>query len=166
LRELSDPERAQIFKHLRQAQQVAVCACKSGHHPFGCILVAPDGKTVLGEQGNLDIVNHAESTLLRLSRAKYSPEFLWECTLYSTVEPCCMCAGTLYWANVGRLAYAVSEVQLLGLTGRNKLNPTLAVPCRYIFEHGQKEIKVFGPFAELESEVLSLHREFWGGSRI
>ena len=47
----------------------------------------------------------------------YPPEFLWTCTLVLTGEPCAMCTGTLYWANIGRLVYGFEETKLLALTG-------------------------------------------------
>lgn len=157
----SDPSPDQMMKHLRRANEVAIRARKFGHHPFGSILVAPDNETVLLEQGNVDTVNHAESTLLRAATTNFSPEYLWGCTLYSTFEPCVMCAGTLYWANVGRLVYGASEKRLLELTGSSDANPTLDVPCRYVFEHSQKLIRVWGPIAELEAELIEPHRGFW-----
>jgi tRNA(Arg) A34 adenosine deaminase TadA len=52
----------QIARHLRHANAVARRAAGMGRHPFGALLVAPDGETVLAEQGNIDTVNHAEST--------------------------------------------------------------------------------------------------------
>jgi tRNA(Arg) A34 adenosine deaminase TadA len=48
-----------------------------GRHPFGAVLVAPDGETVLAEQGNVDSVNHAESTLARTAAQNYAAEYLW-----------------------------------------------------------------------------------------
>jgi tRNA(Arg) A34 adenosine deaminase TadA len=53
----------QIHRHLRRANEVAQRAAAMGRHPFGALLVAPDGETVLAEQGNINTVNHAESTL-------------------------------------------------------------------------------------------------------
>ena len=54
-----------------------------------------------------------------------------------------MCAGTMYWANVGRLVYGAAEKRLLELTGSSDQNPTLDVPCRYVFEHSQKNGVLF-----------------------
>jgi tRNA(Arg) A34 adenosine deaminase TadA len=156
-----DPTYDQMVKHLRRANQVALEARKLGHHPFGAILTAPDHETVLLEQGNLDMVNHAETVLARTAFAQFEPDYLWSCTLYTTVEPCVMCAGTLYWANIGRLVYGVSEAQLLELTGNHPENPTLNIPCRYVFEHGQKNIRVWGAIAEVTTEIVDLHRDFW-----
>ena len=157
----TDPSPEQMAKHLRRANEVAKRAKQFGHHPFGCILVAPDNETVLMEQGNVDTVNHAESTLARGASTNFSPEYLWGCTLYTTFEPCVMCTGTLYWANVGRVVYGAAERRLLELTGSSEQNPTLDVPCRYVFDHSQKNVKVWGPVPELEAELVDPHRGFW-----
>ncbi|CAF4984379.1 unnamed protein product, partial [Rotaria magnacalcarata] len=64
-------------------------------------------------------------------------------------------------ANIGRLVFGATEKRLLELTGNNETNPTLDIPCRYVFEHGQKNIKVWGPFPEVEKEFIELHKGFW-----
>ncbi|HEY8904647.1 MAG TPA: nucleoside deaminase [Rhodoferax sp.] len=151
----------QVNRHLRRANEVAARALSQGHHPFGAILLAPDGETVLLEQGNVDAVNHAESVLARTASAKYAPDFLWQCTLVTTVEPCAMCAGTQYWANIGRLVYGMTERRLLELTGNHAENPTMDLPCRAVFAAGQKAVEVIGPVADVEAEIAALHLSFW-----
>ncbi len=151
----------QMLHHLRQANALALAVMRSGRHPFGALLVAPDGITVLLEQGNVDGVNHAESVLARSAAKQFEPSLLWDCTLVTTVEPCAMCAGTQYWAHIGRLVYGMSERRLLELTGNHSENPTLDLPCREVFAHGQKAMQVWGPFAEVEEEIAALHRDFW-----
>jgi tRNA(Arg) A34 adenosine deaminase TadA len=146
---------------LRVANQIAIRAMSNGHHPFGAILVADDGHTVLEEQGNIDTVNHAESTLARKAYAKYSPQVLWESTLVTTVEPCAMCAATQYWSHIGRLIYGVTEQDLLEITGNHAENPTLNLPCRDVFAAGQKEMVVWGPVVEMRQEILQVHQNFW-----
>lgn len=132
-----------------------------GHHPFGAVLIAPDGETLLMTQGNINTVNHAEATLIRAAAEKYSADYLWQCTLVTTVEPCAMCAATQYWANVGHVVYGMTEERLLSFTGSNPENPTLDLPCRALFSHGQKAIEVIGPVPEVEEEIAALHRDFW-----
>lgn len=152
---------AQIERHLREANQVALQAMGKGHHPFGAVLVAPDGDTVLLRQGNVDTVNHAESVMARDAARLYAPEFLWGCTLVTTLEPCAMCAATQYWANIGHLLYGATEADLLSLTGNHAENPTLDLPCREVFARGQKSIEVMGPVPSLRDEMLAPHRDFW-----
>lgn len=151
----------QVLRHLRRANQVALRAASMGRHPFGAVLVAPDGETVLAEQGNIDTVNHAESTLARMAADNWPGEYLARCTLVTTFEPCAMCAGTAYWANIGRIVYGASETALLALTGSHPENPTLSMPCRELLARGQRPVEVVGPVAELEDELLAPHRGFW-----
>ncbi len=151
----------QTVRHLRRANEVARRAMALGRHPFGAILVAPDGETVLAEQGNVDTVNHAESTLARTAATNFTADYLWQCTLVTTVEPCAMCAGTQYWANIGRLVYGMTERRLLELTGNHDENPTMDMPCRSVFAAGQKAVTVVGPVSTMEGEIAELHLGFW-----
>lgn len=155
------PTREQVLRHLRRSNEVARRAVSLGHHPFGAILVGPNQETVLLEQCNVDTVNHAESTLARVAATNYTPEFLWGCTLYTSVEPCCMCAGTAYWANIGRVVFGMTERQLLDATGNHAENPTMSVDSRYVFDHCQKPVELIGPVEEIAAEVMVLQREFW-----
>lgn len=146
---------------LRIANEVAQAALAGGHHPFGAILVAPDQHTVLMRQGNVDSVNHAESVLARDAARRFDSDMLWQCTLVTTVEPCAMCAGTQYWANIGTLVYGMSERDLLALTGNHAENPTLDLPCRDVFARGQKKMQIIGPVKEMQAEIAALHLSFW-----
>ncbi|WP_156943264.1 nucleoside deaminase [Pantoea septica] len=149
------------IRFLRLSNEVAKRAIALGNHPFGAVLVAPDNETVLLTQCNIDTVNHAESTLARIAASNFTPDYLWGCTLYTAVEPCCMCAGTLYWANIGRVVYGMSEARLLACTGNHHENPTMSLPASSVFAHGQKDIVLIGPVRETEEETLSLQQAFW-----
>ena len=151
----------QMLQHLRRANDIARAAMAAGHHPFGALLVAPDGATVLLEQANIDSVEHAEAVLARSAARQFAADVLWQCTLVTTVEPCAMCAGTQYWAHIGRLVYGMTESRLLELTGNHGENPTMDLPCREVFARGQKAIEVTGPVAEVEEDIATLHRGFW-----
>ena len=155
------PTPVQIQRNLRRAQAVAERATQMGHHPFGAVLVGPDQETGLMEQCNIDTVNHAESTLARMAATNYTPEFLWSCTLYTNVEPCCMCAGTAYWANIGRIVFGMTEHRLLECTGSHGENPTMSVPSRYVFDHCQKAVELIGPVPEMEAEIADQQQAFW-----
>ena len=155
--------RDQMIAHLRAANDVAREAAAHGHHPFGAVLVGPDGQ-ILMRQGNLDVVRHAETELARRAAAAYRADTLWQCTLVTTFEPCAMCAGTLYWANIGALVYGADEARLAALTGTSQENPTMALPSRTVLSSGQKQIAVHGPFPEIEDELIAPHRDFWASN--
>ena len=151
----------QRLRALRRANEVARRAMAMGRHPFGAVLVAPDGDTILAEQGNIDTVHHAEATLARTASLNYPADYLAQCTLVTTFEPCAMCAGTIYWAHIGHVVYGAEEAALLALTGSHPENPTLSLPCREVFARGQKHIEVVGPVPEVADEMIATHRGFW-----
>ncbi len=149
---------------LRQSFDVAKRARENGDHPFGSLPAAPDG-TVLREQGNgystegRDRTAHAERLLASWAARTYDLDFLARCTLYSSAEPCAMCAGAIYWAGIGRLVYGQSEKGLKEQTGTHEENPTLDLPCRVVFAAGQRPTEVIGPL--LEDESARLQADFW-----
>ena len=151
--------------YLKRAIEISRESRASGNTPFGALLVDKDGN-ILMEQGNIEIsgkvcTGHAETTLAARASQEYSREFLWDCTLYTTAEPCAMCSGAIYWANIGRVVYGMTERRLLQLTGSNEQNPTFDLPCRDVFSKGQKEITVLGPFPEIEEEAARVHEGYW-----
>jgi tRNA(Arg) A34 adenosine deaminase TadA len=159
----TEPTAEQVIALLQRAQALAERAAAEGHHPFGALLVSPDHETVLMEQGNVDSVNHAEAVLAREAARRFSPEVLWGCSLVTTVEPCAMCAGTQYWAHIGRVIYGLEERELLLLTGNHAENPTLDLPCREVFARGQKDMRVIGPVPAMAEAIAATHRRFWAG---
>lgn len=152
------------IEYLRLTNEVAKRSISNKNHPFGAVLVGPDGELLM-QQKNIERqergTGHAEAALVRRAVIEYSPDFLNGCTLYTSVEPCVMCSGCVYWGNIGRVVYGVAESSLLNLTGDHDDNPTMSLPCREVFQHGQKDIDVAGPFAAVEDEILTLHREYW-----
>jgi tRNA(Arg) A34 adenosine deaminase TadA len=148
---------------LRRSFAVATRARANGNHPFGAILAGPDGE-VLMEQENAymptrDMTGHAERVLMTRATTTYPPEMLRTCTIYSSAEPCAMCAGAIYWAGIGRLVYGMSEHDLKTVTGNHAENPTLDLPCRTIFAAGQREVEIIGPL--LAQESAQLHTGAW-----
>ncbi|CEN62714.1 Putative Adenosine deaminase [Aspergillus calidoustus] len=133
--------------------------------PFAALLLAPDNETVLMTSLSLSHVRHAECELARNAADNYAFEYLASCTMVSTWEPCAMCAGTIYWAHIGRLVYLASEKELRRLTGEgNKENLTLDLPCREVFSAGQTAVEVLGPLSEegWEGRVVDDAALFWG----
>ncbi|MEI8277243.1 MAG: nucleoside deaminase [Hyphomicrobiales bacterium] len=148
---------------LRRAFDVAESALENGNHPFGAILVGPDGEVLLeAENGYLpdgDMTAHAERLLATAACKAFEPDELAECTLYSSAEPCAMCAGAIYWAGIGRIVYGLSEARLKTITGDHDENPTLDLPCRTVFASGQRKVEVTGPL--LEDEAAAQHEGVW-----
>jgi len=148
---------------LRRSFEVARRAVAHGNHPFGAILVDRHRNVLIeAENGYMpahDGTAHAERLLATQACTTLSPDTLRQATLYSSAEPCAMCAGAIYWAGVGRVVYAMSESQLKDITGNHPENPTLDLPCRVVFEAGQRKVEVIGPV--LSEEAAALHVGVW-----
>ena len=102
---------------------------------------------------------HAERLLATAASKKYKPDFLATCTMYTSAEPCAMCAGAVYWVGIGRVVYGLSEGRLKQMTGAHPENPTLSLPCRTVFAAGQRPVEVVGPL--LEEEAAAQHKGVW-----
>lgn len=149
--------------HLRLAIDVAQRARDHGNHPFGAVLVDEVGQVLLTAENSVntghDCTGHAETNLVRLASAHYSPEQLAHCTLYSSTEPCAMCAGAIHWSGIRRVVFALSEVGLYDIVGPSPEH--LYLPCRDVFAHTQRHVEVIGPSAELDEPARAVHAHFW-----
>ncbi len=148
---------------LRLTFDIAREAREAGNHPFGAILVGPDGSVLLragnahGQAG--DRTGHAERVLMTEASVTWPASFLATCTMYTSAEPCAMCAGAAYWAGVGRVVYGLTEHDLKQLIGPHPENLTMDLPCRVVLGAGQRPIEVIGPL--LEEEARAVHAGFW-----
>jgi len=93
---------------LRQAQR----ALASGEVPVGAVVVC--GEQIVGQGWNRNLQDedpsaHAEMVALRQAARAIGNHRLPDCTLYSTLEPCPMCAGALVHARVRRLVYGADD---------------------------------------------------------
>lgn len=150
--------------YLRLAVRAAAESRAGGNHPFGALLVGPSGDVLLSA-GNTYAqdrgVGHAETNVARAAAQRYDADFLAGCTLVTSVEPCCMCAGAVYWAGIGTVVYGLAEKRLAELTGDNPENLTLDLSCHQVFAAGRRPVAVRGPFPELEAEIVKGHADFW-----
>jgi tRNA(Arg) A34 adenosine deaminase TadA len=162
--DLSKLSTTELDEHfLRRSFTVARRALTHGNHPFGAILVDQDGDVLIeAENGYMpahDGTAHAERLLSSQACTTLGSDILARATLYSSAEPCAMCAGAIYWAGIGRLVYGLSEHRLRAVTGNHPENPTLDLPCRAVFNSGQRATTVIGPL--LEDEAAALHAGAW-----
>ncbi|OUM96598.1 MAG: tRNA-specific adenosine deaminase [Thermobacillus sp. ZCTH02-B1] len=158
-------DRKRHIRLLLRCVEVSIRARASGNRPFGALLADAHGRVLL-EQGNVEVTErmctgHAEAVLAAEASRRYPKARLRECTLYSTAEPCAMCAGAIYWSGIGRVVYGISERRLAELTGGDERNPTLDLPCRTVFAAGRRPIEVLGPFPEVEAETVAVHAGYW-----
>ena len=105
--------------HLRRAIALAAAARAAGEQPFGSLLVGPRGET-LAEAHNTaiadgDISAHPELKLARWAARELDPETARATTMYTSCQPCGMCAGAIARSGLGRVLYALSAEQLASL---------------------------------------------------
>jgi tRNA(adenine34) deaminase len=121
---------------MRQALAEATAAIPQGEVPVGCVVV--HGGEVIARAHNLretltDPTAHAEIIALRAAAERIGSWHLEEATVYCTVEPCCMCAGALVNARVGRLVYGIADPKsggcesVFNIPGEPRLNHRVAV---------------------------------------
>lgn len=143
--------------HIRHTYRLAKQAVSAGNHPFGALLVI-DQQVVLTQLNSVntsgDVTQHAELELLRKANLVFSKEQLSKATLYSSTEPCAMCAAAIFWSGVSTVVYGCSAMKLGKITGGS-----LVIPCVDIFSRGNRTIHLTGPI--LESEGAAIHLDFW-----
>jgi len=151
------------LERLHRAIAVAQDARDHGNHPFGSLLLTAGGEVVEAENTVVtagDPTGHAETNLVRLVAQRFDKATLKGATLYTSTEPCAMCAGAIHWAGIGRVVYALAEQQLLGMVTEQEGEATLDLPCREVFARGGDAVSVAGP--ALFDEASAVHAGFWG----
>ncbi len=143
-------------KFMRRALALAKISANSGNHPFGAVLVRQGYVVVEGENTVIDddCTHHAELNLVRTAEKTMSDSQRAESTLYTSTEPCAMCAGAIYWAGIRRVVFSVPAARLVDHTGHG-----IRLSCADIFAHADQPVEVVGPV--LEEEGFALHQGFW-----
>jgi len=94
------------------ALQQAEIAFDEGEVPVGALIVCQDQIIAKGynqtEKLN-DVTAHAEMISLTAASQKLGSKYLKNCTLYITLEPCIMCAGAIFWSQIGRIVWGASD---------------------------------------------------------
>jgi tRNA(Arg) A34 adenosine deaminase TadA len=143
--------------YIKRCFELALSAAHGGNHPFGAVL-ALDGKIVLTAENTIhsenDITRHAEMNLISMAVKKLGPLELKRAILYTSTEPCAMCAGALYWSKIGRLVFGCSVERLMEITGGG-----LNMSSRSLLNCGSHQVEIIGP---VEEEIgADIHRKFW-----
>ena len=126
---------------LRRAIELSAQAVADGNLPFGAV-VADAGGNILLEAGTTGVTDnnvlyHAETNVVHAAMSALTAEERASGTLYSSCEPCPMCAGTIYWGGVTRLVFGLGERELYEIASAQTTTPVAVFGgCRLILEHG------------------------------
>ncbi len=98
--------------YMQEALKEAQKALSHDEVPVGAVIVASG--SIIARSHNLtelltDSTAHAEMLALTSAQNHLASKYLDECTLYVTLEPCSMCAGALFWCQIGALVYGASD---------------------------------------------------------
>jgi len=148
--------------HLLRAVHVAASARSHGNDPFGAVLVTPTGMTVEAENTvvtDRDPTGHAETNLVRKAAALLSDSELAAATLYTSTEPCAMCAGAIFWAGIPRVIYALAESELNDMLPESSVGLVLALSSREVFARGGHPVELVGP-VDVEG-ARDVHAGYW-----
>ncbi|MES2973636.1 MAG: nucleoside deaminase [Pseudomonadota bacterium] len=150
-------------RYLTQAIAWSRMARERGNRPFGAVIVAQDGKVLAEAYCNTsetgDCTGHAETNAVRKVSPHVSREVLAQATLYSSAEPCVMCAGAIFWANIGRVVFGIDAVSLREFRGERPEQMDAKLSCRDVFAVSPHAIECIGP-AMIE-EAGKAHVGYW-----
>lgn len=137
--------------------QEALIEAKKGDLPYGAVIVKDDEIIIRGNntaQRDNDVSAHGEINALRAFTQKYgySLDALAGYTLYTTCEPCPMCAAACAWAGVSTVVFGASIEQLIDL-GEKQIN----LACKTVAEKSFQKMEVIGGI--LADECLELFRK-------
>lgn len=131
---------------MSEALKQAQIGFEEGEVPVGAVIVCKNriiAKAYNQTEKLIDVTAHAEMIALTSASNYLGAKYLPECKLYVTLEPCTMCAGALFWSQIGELHYAAKDPT----RGYCRVHPSLLHP---------KTVVKQGTLAEESGEILRL----------
>lgn len=128
---------------LKQAEQ----ALEEDEIPVGAVIVA-NGQIIAKAYNQTekltDVTAHAEMIAITSAAQTLGAKYLKNCVLYVTLEPCVMCAGALYWSQIGKIVYGASEDKRgFEKHGRGLLHPKTQVVSGIMANEAEQLLKEF-----------------------
>lgn len=115
---------------MQRALQEAYRAFEADEIPVGAVVVC--NNKIIARAHNLterlnDVTAHAEMQAITAAANALGGKYLKDCTLYVTLEPCVMCAGALYWSQIGRLVVGATDEKRGFLVQGVSLHPKTSI---------------------------------------
>ena len=135
----------------------AIAEAKKGDSPYGAVIVKDNKIIIRGyntAQTDNDLSAHGEINALRAFTKQYgySLDTLSGYTLYTTCEPCPMCAAACVWAGVSTIVFGASIQQLIDL-GHKQID----ISCQSVTEKGFNQVEIIGGI--LADKCLELFKQ-------
>ena len=133
---------------MSEALKQAKIGLEEGEIPVGAVVVCNNriiAKAYNQTEKLTDVTAHAEMLAITSAFNYLGSKYLPECTLYVTLEPCVMCAGATFWAQLGELHFAAKDPN----RGYSRIQPAVLHPKTAVKQ---------GLMAEESSQIL---REFF-----
>lgn len=108
---------------MKMALNQSLIAYKKNEVPVGCVIVK-HGEVIskaYNQTSKNDQTNHAEIIAIKKAFKKIKSKFLDECDLYTTLEPCYMCASAISFARIKRVYFALSDDKFGAISGKSNL---------------------------------------------
>jgi len=135
--------------------KLALSEAKKGDSPYGAVIVKDNEVIAKGYntvKTDSDPSAHAEINAIRSLTTKIKNPYLEGYTLYSTGEPCPMCATACIWTGIAEIIFGASIQDLLD-TNQSQID----ISCEQIIAKGFRKIKVTK--GVLKAECLELFRQ-------
>ena len=137
---------------LIRAIRLAEDGIKNGGGPFGAVIVL-NGE-IISEANNRVVISnnptaHAEILAIQQASKVLGTHILADCTLYASCEPCPMCTGAIWWANIKRLVYGISLKESSKLFGKE-----IDITSKYINKKGGNKINIQEGILKKEIKTL------------
>lgn len=132
---------------MKQAIKEAEKAAMMGEVPVGAVVIS--NRQIISKGHNqvqmlTDVTAHAEIIAITAACNFLGAKYLPSCTLYVTLEPCPMCAGALYWSQIGRVVYgAADEKRGFMRYGKDLLHPKTRLEYGIMHEECSALLKDF-----------------------
>ena len=151
-------------RYLRKAIGWSHAAARRGNRPFGAVIVSAANEIICEAYNSTaetgDCTTHAEINAVRALAGKgLSRDALAGATIYASGEPCVMCAGAIFWSNIGRVVFGIDAERLRVFRGERQDQRDAELSCRDVFRASPHAIECIGP--ALIDEASAAHVGAW-----
>jgi len=150
---------------LRRAYALAMQARERGDRPFAAIVVGQDGAMLAeglstqGAGGGGTLAHSEMNACAAIVSARHPREALRRATIYSSGEPCAMCAAAIFYTGIGRVVFGLSAAAILHFRNAQPHTAGLKLSCKAVLDTAAEAMVVVGPC--LEAEGALPHQGYW-----